>query len=785
MAEYKLPGCTTRPMASYLKALALFRLVAEQKDPYITACWEQGTFKIKTDLAPDALEHFLCNEYIPTPIITPWNGGSGFYPGDPRHGMDAILHTDDPRFQEYKQAITSVFTWPEWTKQFDTAGELLDVLQGIIDDSNPGKKQIELLGVKYEIDHERESIKNQDSVDPLTMTLNEIELSFREKGPRYGQLWKSLKKARTKYSEHIRQKTKSIILPLCRSRLPDCCLPWLDALCAIHADGSLSYPQLLGTGGNDGHLDFGNNFMQRITSLLIGDEASVSAEFLAACLWNKPIQGLPRIKVGQFDPGRAGGYNQGMGVEAKDFKANPWDYVLTIEGTLLFASSVARRQTVSLRPQLTSPFTVRFSPVGFTSSEYTEPSGGESELWMPLWDRLATYAEIKQLFSEGRSSLGRRHARSGLEFSRAVGVLGVDRGISAFERYAFITRRGKSKVALPAGNIPVRYRPSLEIFNEIDPLISKLDQFMRGFRSPPASYARARQDMDEALFGCALRPDTLHFTKVIRSLGRMESLLAQRDRTKEPKLSRALFGLSPRWISLGDEGSVEIRIASALASIQPMEKVGSLRSNMAGVSPKKPWQWDDQNSQQHWFGSNLAEKLGNIVLYRLMDAERKSVPDVPFTGNVDLSPYDVMPFLNGETDDIKIEELLWGFTLINWGKPGLIRIANRWRQPIAKTLLSRTWCLLKLLHSPSDVQGHAFKREKSVSSLVQAGRIDNACGKAIQRLQIANIHPYRIHFEEELSPARLLASLLIPVKDHHLLEALVLEKSTVTGGVYV
>ncbi len=785
MHEYSLPGCTTRPMASYLKALAIFRLLAEQKDPNITACWEQGVFKLKTSLGPDALDYFFCNEYVPTPIITPWNGSSGFYPGDPRQGIDAILRTDDPRFQDYKKVITSVLNWPEWAKQLDTAGELADVLQGLIEDSNPGKKKTELTGFRDEILRERERIKKEEGSDFLSLTMKEIESFSREKAPVYGKPWKTLKKARTKYGEHIRQQTKNIIIPLCRSRLPDCCLPWLDALCAIHADGSLSYHQILGTGGNDGHLDFGNNFMQRISSLLIGDEAPLSPEFLAACLWNKPVQGLPKIKIGQFDPGRAGGYNQGMGVEAKDFKANPWDYVLALEGTLIFASSLVRRHGVSTVSNLTSPFTVRFSPVGFTSSEYTEPSGGETEMWMPLWNQFAAYAEIKQLFSEGRSSLGRRNARSGLEFSRAVGILGVDRGISAFERYGFIIRRGKSKVALPAGKIPVRYQPSLELLNELDPLTSRLDQFIRRFKNPPGSYIQARQDIDEDIFGCALKPDSFHFIKLIRSLGRMERLLALRDRKKEPGLSQPLFGLSPRWIVQCDDGSPEIRTASALASICPIGRVGALRSNMAGVSSTRPWQWDEQSSQQHWFGSGLAERLGNVVLYRLMDAERKAVPAVPFQGNLELSPYDVAPFLNGETNDTKIEEILWGLTMINWGKTGLLKISKRWKEPVAKTILSRTWSLLKLLHSPYDIRGNKFKREKSISSLLQAGRMDDATSKAVQRLKISNLRPFPIRFEEEIDPARLLASLLIPVRDHHLLEELVLEKSTETGGTYV
>lgn len=785
MHDYQLPGCATRPMASYLKALAVFRLLHEQKDPEVQACWDQDTFFIRTSLNSDEFTSFFVEEYVPTPIITPWNGGSGFYPGDSREGIDAILNTEDSRFQQYKQAISSVLSWPEWAKQLDTCQELMDVLQSMIDVTNPGKKQDDLVKLKSHIQQEATKVQDKEGNDPLSMTLDEIEQLSKDKPKAYKLFWSSLKKARTKYSEHIRQQTKEIIIPLCRSRLPDICLPWLDALCAIHADGKPSYNQILGTGGNDARLDFGNNFMKRISSLLLGNERSQSIDFLSASLWNTPIQGLPKVKIGQFDPGRAGGYNQGMGIEAKDFKANPWDYVLTMEGTLALASSVARRQNVAIGSNLTSPFTVRFSAIGFTSSEYTEPSGAETEIWMPLWPRPAYYPEVKQLFAEGRSSVGRRQAKSGLDFSRAVGTLGVDRGISAFERYGFLKRRGDNKVALPAGKIPVRFRPSLELLNELDPLIARLDQFRRGFQNPPAAFIRAREQIDESIFDCSLQPDAQHFLKIVRSFGKMERYLAQRDRTKEPRFHQPLYGLSPQWLSQCDDGSPEIRVAAAIVSIHQSGKVGPIRSNMAGVSGQSPWQWDDQRSQQHWYGSDLIERLGNVVTYRLMDAERKSVPRVPFQAYIEISPYDVMPFIYEETDDIIINDLLWGFTLIDWRKTGLTRVKRKWKQPLVQTVLSRTWSLLKLLHLPRKIRGQTFKREKSISNLLQAGRIDEACDKAIQRLKVSDLHPFPIHFEEDLDPRRLLASLMIPVKDEHLLEELVLEDATKKGEANV
>ncbi|ACV68907.1 type I-G CRISPR-associated protein Cas8g1/Csx17 [Desulfohalobium retbaense] len=784
MHEYTLPGCSTRPLGSYLKGLAVFRLVAEQKDPDVTAWWDKGTFRVHTRLAPEELTSFFCEQYTPTPIITPWNGGSSFYPGDNTEGLEAIVQTGDSRFRIYKEAIEAVSSWPEWGKNVNTVRELMAALQGMISSSNPGKKQDELFTLQNNITNLAEKVKTTEGGDPLGMRLVDLSSRASEKAEVYKQLWNTAKKARTVYTKDIREQTKKIILPLCRSRLPDACLEWLDALCAIHADGEISYHQVLGSGGNDARLDFGNNFMKKISALLLGSDQSASRKFLSASLWGTSVEGLPKTKIGQFDPGRAGGYNQGMGIEAKDFTASPWDFILTIEGTLLLASSVGKRQGVSTGSTLTSPFTVRFSPVGFTSNVYTEPEGPETEIWMPLWNQPARYGEIKQLFSEGRCSIGKRQAKSGLEFSRAVGTLGVDRGITAFERYGFLKRRGENKVALPAGKIAVRFKPSLELVNELDPLLSKLDQFLRAFKKPPTSFLQARQKIDQNIFNCTLQPDPVQFLKIVRSLGQMEKRIALRDRDKDPKLPQPLFGLSPQWIIKSDDGSPETRIAAALASIHSTGKVGPIRSNMAGVRAQAPWHWEDRDSQQHWFGSDLTEKLGNVLTYRLMDAERKSVSNIPFMGNLELSPYDVMPFLHQETKDDLLEDLLWGFTLINWRKSGIQSIRNKWEKPTQQTVLSRTWCLLKLLHHPNKIKGHSFKREKSISHLLQAHRVDEACNKATQRLRISNLHPFPIYFEEELEPQRLLASLMLPVKDQHILENLVLERTTITGETH-
>ena len=120
--------------------------------------------------------------------------------------------------------------------------------------------------------------------------------------------------------------------------------------------------------------------------------------------------------------------------------------------------------------------------------------------------------------------------------------------------------------------------------------------------------------------------------------------------------------------------------------------------------------------------------------------------------------------------------------MINWRKPDIGNILSRWKQPLSRTLLSRTWALLKLLYIPQRVGGHSFKRELGVAAMLGADRTDEACRRAIHKLMIAGLHPFPVQYHETALPAeRLLASLIIPVRNEELIEKLVLQNKNAKG----
>lgn len=129
------------------------------------------------------------------------------------------------------------------------------------------------------------------------------------------------------------------------------------------------YPVILGTGGNDGRLDFTNNFMARLVHLFDMQQNPMApnpwaAAHLSSALFGAPTPQLLGSSVGQFLPGNAGGANASSSGFDGPSQINPWDFVLMLEGTLSLRSSVVRRSSVREAPQAAAPFAVRSESSG-------------------------------------------------------------------------------------------------------------------------------------------------------------------------------------------------------------------------------------------------------------------------------------------------------------------------------------------------------------------------------------------------------------------------------------
>ncbi len=663
MPRVRLDGCRPEPLGAYLKALAVLRLVSRQKDPEARGWWWDERFWLESELDEDRLVRFFLDEYRPTPVVAPWNGGSGFYVKDRKVGIDGLAGSTGERFSDYRAAIA------------------------------------------------------------ICRSVSEVGEEEKPKDDR----------------------TRLRIQQACRNRLPDSAVDWLDAAVAVTTEGGRAFPPILGTGGNEGRLDYTNNFMENLVKLVVKPDPRLPVEaLLRNALFDTAVVGLRKGPVGQYDPGRAGGFNQGQEVETKDVPTNPWNFVLTMEGAVTWASGLHRRQgTAYSRAFLSSPFTVRPSAVGFNSAAAKDEALARAEIWAPIWDRGATFGEVELLLREGRAELRRRPAETGLEFARAASSLGVDRRIRGFVRFALLKRRGDSYVALPAGRIRVRDVPGANLLEECEPLLERVDRFIRGFRdNPPAELATARRRYDDAVYEYLLRGEPARFYRVAAALGRLHRRLLLR-----PEDSRVVLGprLSGDWLR-ACANRPEARLAAALSRIRAEKAADGtyveIRDNLM------------RGRSFSWEGSDLTERMVRTLARRLLEAERSPEGFNPVWSDVQAGWADVSAFLEGSVDEGLVEDLLFAFTLVR----------GRWQPPMEpeERPLPASYCLLRLLFDPTPA-GERVKGEPRVLPLLRAGRVGQACGLAQRRLAVSGFPVVRVHYADEADGRRLGAALLIPV----------------------
>ncbi|WP_164962977.1 type I-U CRISPR-associated protein Csx17 [Rubrivivax sp. JA1026] len=693
--EVELAGCTPTPLGSYLKVLAVLRLVAEQGgDPDATGFWRDDVFVLRSTLDRPALLQFLLEDYAPTPLVAPWNGGSGFYPKDNRDGIDALGSSTAQRFAAFRDAIA-------YARAMVQRASLL------------------------------ESPKGAD------------KLAF--------------------------------LLAL-RNGAPEALLLWIDAA-VILADGEPRYPPLLGTGGNDGRLDFTNNQMQRLTELFDKDSGSAqdaAGPLLQASLLGRPADGLRDRAIGQFAPGSSGGPNGGAGFDS-GARVNPWDFVLMLEGALAFAASVVRRLESGGQAALAAPFTVR-SRVGSAGAAAAADDGdARGEIWLPLWSAPMSQAEVATLFAEGRAAIGQRAARDGLDFARAVARLGVDRGLHAFQRFGFLMRSGKAFLATPLDRVAVRRNAAADLIDELErhDWLPRVQRHARDANAPGSFRALAAQ-LDAALFALTQRSDRTTVQRVLRLAGRIEGLCATSVRTRETLCP--LPQLSAAWALRADDGSAEFRIAQALAGLAMRGEqdgrsvVAGLRQHLAPVGLDARG-WHPESHLVCWGPGPLDRNLAAVAQRRTLLATRWGAAGYALHGRSGAELADLHEFLAGRTDDRRIAELAAGLAAVD------LNHRHFGERPGHRVdALSACYALLKPFFT-SDATLHAIgwlpdglpmPRPPALAARLAAHDVPGALALAWQRLRGLGIalpgrHPPGA---SGVAGPRLLAALTVPLTHH-------------------
>ena len=754
--QITLDGCAPAPLVSYLKAIGVLRLLGSDAnhvsgtaaDAAVRGWWEAERFHLATRLGRDELMRFFLEEYAPSPVIAPWNGGSGFYAKDNQDGFCPLNGEVAPRFRSIAAAIATA----------------------------------------------------ADEIQQRRMT------------------------TRPEGAE------KADFVAALRSRLPDSALAWVDAAVVL-SGARLNFPQLLGTGGNDGRLDFTSNFMRRLVAprnglfaAATGRPTAGAGRLLRASLLAAPAQGMVTSAVGQFDPGAAGGANGTVGYEG-NAHVNPWDYVLALEGAVMFAGAATRRNEGSRDLAASFPFTVRATGAGWGGMADADADSARAEFWAPLWRRAAGSAELSSLLKEGRAVLDGRTARNGLDFARAAAGLGTSRGLSAFQRYGFVKRLGKNYLAAPLGlrAVAPETAAAAQLIGDLDRggWLGRVRRLAHD-KNAPARARQMLQRLQDALFAMTeTRVEPPAVQSALAALGEVSSWLAQ-SRDAQEKVSPPPV-LSPAWLRQANDGSPEFRIAAALASLgwrsdpppgtraptaspptdgtvvadggsgaphdDPATSVAHrpepalvMAAHFAPVAPEPPAPtlrfraWDERANRNLavWGAGDLVSNLVAVLERRLLS----SVHEKPLSAAAPCRREEVEAFLTPEFDDARCSRLLAGLI---WARPAyLARGAGR----TGHGYLPFAYAALKLLFIPerslSRLAQHGLVPPQcrvpvppGILARLRRGDVDGAVHAALARAQASGIGtPFRagtgaVHettnFGVGMSGRRLAAALLIPV----------------------
>ncbi len=713
-----LRGCNPAPLASYLKALGVLRLLSsggnnvtgQAADADARCWWDEERLHLQTTLGRQGIVDFFLRGYAPSPIIAPWNGRAGFLEGERRRGegaelMRKIEKSSSRRFEPMRSAIRLLRTNDDLVRfdELRTQAKRLQRAKGRSGDAERDRK---------------------------------------EKLRRVNARAKSL---------------KANLLPSLRSEIADAHVRYMDSCFAIAAEGDSKASPLLIAGGLDGSRDFGVRFaaaLENTFSLETGEPFQDGERLLQAALFDTPVRLNDMGSIGMFNQGPVGP-NSTVGYRVMDSPINYWDVVLMMEGTIVFGGALTRRwgSKSKNRSHASFPFTFETTQAGAGGFSSDDPHPPRGEIWTPLWSKPARYAELRAVFAEGRLTVGGSLAYNGLDAARAVAQMGASRGIDSFERYSLV-QPGSSlpHQATPIGRVhsPKTARPDLIADLELGGWLESARRVARTATFPARAKA-ALHALENALFSMTdnLRAASGTLDAII-SLGNFVEWLAVAPSAREqlpppPLLSRA-------WLRQSYDGSPEFRVAAALAGLGipsasregRADRAGKLNSNhppMAahhGPLTKSPSEgferrtflrggwlkrrraWADGNRPPTfvWGQGTLAANMIAVLERRLVEAPIRGLADKPLASASSARLSDVAAFLDGDFDDARCTALLKGMV---WAQPAWL---PRRHESLRRSSPPFAFAALKPLFSTDRSLKRAGAIPKDGSVLIPPGLIN-------------------------------------------------------------
>jgi CRISPR-associated protein Csx17 len=786
---HTLKGCSPAPLANYLKALCILRLVGKQADKQARGWWNGEHFCLMTKLSQEELETFFLERYEPTPLLSPWNKGCGFFKAnDPN--LIPLEKSHASRFEPFRQGVVasrsllnaitnadavirSIKARTKTNKSFQTEEQrkLLEKCEALRDSIAQLQSEADKPGIS---DEKKRELADSQSVIRSLVTKRDtypqkVEVHKLKGSDGYKRL--------LALADRRFKALKATLIPDCRRVWRGPHAEWMSAAVVLDESGNPEWPSLLGTGGNDGNLDFTNNFMQQLVSLFDvaseqGNPRPHASLLLQHSLWEEPANTLVSSAIGQYQPGSAGGANSSTGFDGGNL-VNPWDFILMMEGTIIFTSLATRRLDPAAVTRASAPFAARSHAAGFATPGSEKAQRGEQ--WMPIWSQPATLRDVSAMFGEGRVQLGRQTAYRPVDVARAISRLGVARGIDAFMRYGYLERNGQSTLAIPLGRVEVRHHPRAYLIDDLAGWMNQLDRRSRD-KTAPARLGHAEKRLANTVFAALTHDHTPdRWQAILLAAADVEAIQA----TGTAIEAQPMPSLRPEWVIAVADGVVDVHEA---AEIRLALSLGSAAANyQRNGRPIDP-------VRHHWLpledgarrfktsdkrlvndprvvasGRDAIRDLASVVERRMIEAGMKGQrrSRLVAASNCGARLDDLTQFLSGQLDVEKIAGLARAFMAIRWDKWGRQHLSQhpprskQDAQPDEAWLAIRLACLPFALGKEQDIPA-----DERIIRLLNSNNAARAIEIASRRIRAAGIRPPFQFGTVDAATARLWAAAL-------------------------
>lgn len=650
----KLHGCTPEPLGNYLKGLGVFRLIADQADPQARAWWKDGflhVFQSKWTPTESMSLESQCSDWLLqdcrfTPLIAPWQTGTGYLPiGKRAAGGDALIELLKSEHHG-TQAFRDVF------KDFATS---------------------------------------------VSMSLPEDPSKWLE----------AMKKVGTGQSD-------AYLIRLLRNRLrTPSSLKWLDAV-GVSASRSRDldavwwFP-ILASGGGEASGQYIVNHQQRLKSALLDDLDQSRLRLECALVGRSQPGTLEANAMGaMYYPSLMKVPNAGQSfLPNPQRRVNPWDFILLLEGCLIWSMTVTRRKGVTAE-RASFPFYCRSSFGGSTTIGPKEVEGSEKsiakgELWCPTWEMPSTLSEVQRIFGEGRLQLGGSVCTRSLDFALAMTGIGTDRGIQAFHRYSLLERSGSGRqttlLAVPNGCFVPRRAASLSLLADLRVFAQGVATNLTDNGQQPRGLMLARIEFERTWFDAVTTVPNPSYTsamslacllvataRLMRELGKNSispgMVKIKRGEKTSERLIDPVGALRSDWTEhVGNsDQSPECHLARAIAGItawgeipsdgRVVPAVESMQTNLLPVRRHgRAWLWDDTSRSAVWArGAALEVNLASVLRRRLIDGQRGSGDGSPLWSFYGARFTDLLSYWERSVDEDRLTDLIHGLALVDVGK---------------------------------------------------------------------------------------------------------------------